>query len=266
MALQTLDLWSLVQDRPQIDPYDLADALASQVSEEHLDYRTRMLIRDSVDALRHFWGTKKADSWLAHCPFKERINAICQEDFDKVGFPSLRRRLMDKTKPEKIRQFFEYVGQKLPRPVRIYVAGSVALIVPGYISRHTEDIDVVGEVPEEIRNDHALTHKLEELFTLHFGHVQSHYYPMGWQERAHSLDSFENLQVSLLDVYDVFLSKLFSSRTKDQADLLVLAPQLDKTVLAKKLKTDAESFLAAPRLSEIASDNWQILYGEALPQ
>src|SRR5262249_12215088 len=106
MALQTLDLWNLVQDRPEIDPNDLAAAVISQATEEPLDYRTRLLIRDSVDALRHFWGTKRADSWLARCPCKERIDTICKEPFDKIGFPSLRRRLLDKTKPERVRQFF----------------------------------------------------------------------------------------------------------------------------------------------------------------
>jgi len=30
MAMQTLDLWSLVRSRPQIDPQDLADAVVSQ--------------------------------------------------------------------------------------------------------------------------------------------------------------------------------------------------------------------------------------------
>jgi hypothetical protein len=173
---------------------------------------------------------------------------------------------MDKTRPERVRQFFEFVGRQLEHPVRVYVAGSIALIVPGYLSRRTEDVDVVGEIPEEIRANHALVNNLEKTFGLHFGHVQSHYFLIGWQERAHSLDTFGGLQVFLVDVYDVFLSKLFSARLKDQEDLLVLAPQLDKGVLTEKLKTTAGSFLAAPRLLQLAQDNWQILFGEALPQ
>jgi hypothetical protein len=265
MALQTLDLWNLVQDRPQIDPNDLADAVVTQVAEEALDYRTRLLIRDSIEALRHFWGSKKLDAWLAQCPFKERMRFICQEEFEKIGFPSLQRRIMDKTKPERVRQFFELVGQQLQHPVRVYVAGSIALILPGFLSRRTEDVGVVGEVPDEIRKNHALTDQLEKTFGLHFGHVQTHYFPMGWQDRAHSLDYFGGLQVFLLDVYDVFLSKLFSARLKDQEDLLVLAPQLEKAVLIEKLKTNASSFLAAPRLLQLAEGNWRILYGEVLP-
>jgi hypothetical protein len=266
MALATLDLWTLVQERPQIDANDLAEAVVAEASADALDYRTRLLIRDSIEALRIFWGNDAVANWLARCPCKQRIDAILREEFDKVGFPSLRRRIMDKTKPERVRQFFEHVGQKLRKPVRIYVAGSIALIVPGYLARRTEDVDVVGEVPEEIRKDHALANELEQLFGLHFGHVQAHYFPMRWEDRAHSLDVYGDLHVYLLDVYDVFLSKLFSARLKDKEDLLVLAPQIDKAVIAEKLKTSAASFLATPRLKQLATDNWRVLYGEPLPQ
>ena len=266
MALQTLDLWTLVLDRPRIDPRDLTEAIVAQSAEETLDYRTRLLIRDSVEALRVTWGAHKVSEWLSRCPLRERIESICKEEFEAVGFPSLKKRIMEKTQPEKVRQFFEFIGNELKRHVRIYVAGSIALIVPGYVSRRTEDVDVVGEVPEELRKNHHLLSQLEQMFALQLGHVQTHYFPMGWQERAHSLDSFGYLQVFLLDVYDVFLSKLFSSRMKDKEDLIVLVPQLDKSILAEKLKTNAGSFLAAPRLLEIATENWRILYGEPLPQ
>ncbi len=265
MATQTLDLWTLVRKRPQIDPGDLADAVREQAKEADLDYRTRLLIRDSVEALTMYWGEAKVETWLAGCAEAVRIRAICRETFDKVGFPSLQRRLMDKTEPEEIRQFLRELGVRLRGSHRIYVAGSVALILPGYLVRHTDDIDVVGEVPKEIRDDHALVQSLQDIYGLHLGHVQPHYYPKGWQDRAHSLASFGRLQVFLLDVYDVFLSKLFSRRDKDRADLRVLLPQLDKDVLVRKFKETAGDFLAAQRLKEIATDNWHILFGENLP-
>jgi Nucleotidyltransferase of unknown function (DUF6036) len=266
MALQTLDLWSLVLERPQIDPYDLAEAIVNQATDESLDYRSRMLLHDSVDALRSYWGPARTNAWLKACPARERIETICQEEFDKIGFPSLRRRVMDKTKPDTVRSFFEHLGKHLHRPVRLYVAGSIALILPGYLSRRTEDIDVIDEVPEVIRKNHALVESLQNSYNLHLGHVQSHYFPSGWQDRCHSLAPFGRLEVFLLDVYDVFLSKLFSSRLKDMEDMRVLLPQLDKDVLIEKLKNHAQGFLAAPRLLQIAKDNWKILYGEELPQ
>jgi hypothetical protein len=266
MALQTLDLWTLVRKRPQIDPNDLAEAIRDQVHQPSLDYRTRMLVRDSVEALRLYWGHEQLDRWLGACTEKEMIQTICQEEFDKIGFPSLRSRLMEKTDPEEIIQFFTHLGGKVRKKTRIDIAGSVALILPGYLSRHTEDIDVVGEVPKEIREDHRLMATLESSYGLKLGHVQSHYFPAGWRERVHSFDIYDDLQVYLVDLYDVALSKLFSSRIKDLEDLRVLKPQIDKEALTRRLLDHGKDFLAAPRLLEIATGNWKILYGETLPQ
>ena len=266
MALQTLDLWNLVRKRPQIDPRDLAEAIRCEVHQDTMDYRTRLLVRDSVEALRLHWGAEQLDEWLSDCPERERIEAICQESFDKIGYPSLRNRLMEKTDPDDIRQYFAYLGEKLTRTARVDIAGSVALILPGYLSRHTEDIDVVGEVPSDIRNNYLLLATLETSFGLKLGHVQTHYFPNGWQERVHVLGVFEQLHVFLVDVYDVALSKFFSARLKDFEDLRVLKPQLDKEVLIERLRSSATPLLSDPRLEKMAQDNWRILYGEALPQ
>jgi hypothetical protein len=266
MALQTLDLWSLVRNRPQIDPNDLAEAVVNQAADEDLDYRTRLLIRDSVEALREFWGRERFTRWFANSPHSERFESICAERFDEVGFPSIKKRLMDKTDPKTIRQFLEHLGERLQKPLRIYVARSVALILPGYVSRHTDDIDIIDEVPAEIRNNHTLIDQLQTSYGLEFGHVQRHYFPSGWENRIHSMTPFGKLEVFLLDVYDVFLSKLFSVRLKDMEDMRVVAPQLDKSTLAEKLKNDCQDFLATPRLLKMAQNNWKILFGEDLPQ
>jgi hypothetical protein len=266
MATQTLDLWSLVRGRPQIDPHDLADAVVQQAAEEPLDYRTRLLIRDSVDALKVHWGNPRAERWLTECPLHDKIETICHEGFDEIGFPSIRKRLMDKTDPETIRQYFQQLGFALRQTVQIAVGGGCALILPGYVSRFTEDINVVGEVPADIRTKYQLLDDLEKLHGLHMGHVQPHYFPQGWQERVHAFGVYNHLQVSLVDVYDVFLSKLFSARIKDMGDLKVLLPQLEKETLIARFLTTCEDFLAAPRLKEIAEQNWKILIGEGLPQ
>jgi Nucleotidyltransferase of unknown function (DUF6036) len=266
MATQTFDLWTLVRGRPQIDPNDLAEAVVHQAAEEDLDFRTRLLIRDSVNALRDYWGEERADRWLQKCPMNDRIQVVCAEPFEETGFPSIRKRLMDKTDPDTIRQYFRQLGYELRQTIQIAVGGGCALILPGYISRFTEDIDVVGEVPEEIRNNHRLLDELEKLHGLHLGHVQTHYFPKGWQGRVHSFGVFNNLQVSLVDVYDVFLSKLFSARMKDMGDLKVLLPQLNKDTLVEHFRKTCMDFMSVPSLQETASKNWHILFGEDLPQ
>jgi Nucleotidyltransferase of unknown function (DUF6036) len=267
MAVKPRDLWSLVRGSgPQIDPHDLAEAVVKQATEEPLDYRTRLLIRDSVDALKGYWGEQRVELWLTESRSHHKIDTICQEGFDEVGFPSIRKRLMDKTDPESIRQYFQKLGYALRQTVQISVGGGCALVLPGYVSRFTEDIDVVGDVPEDIRIQYQLLDELEKLHGLHMGHVQSHYLPHGWQERVHSFGVYHHLQVSLVDVYDVFLSKLFSVRMKDMGDLKVLVPQLDKEIVIRRLVTTCKDFLSASRLKEIAEQNWKILFGEDLPQ
>jgi hypothetical protein len=265
MKTKPLDLWTLVRGRPQIDPNDLADAVVAQVAEEPLDYRTKLLIRDSVEALKNYWGEPRVDAWLTGCSRRNNIGEICNEEFNEIGFPSIRKRLMDKTDPDTIRQYFRQLGYELRDTVKIAVGGGCALILPGYVSRFTEDIDVVGEVPEEIRTKYQFLDEMEKLHGLHMGHVQPHYFPLGWRDRVHAFGIFNHLQVSLVDVYDVFLSKLFSIRVKDMGDLKVLLPQLDKEVLVDRFQRTCNDFLAAPRLKEIAEKNWNILFGEELP-
>lgn len=265
MATQTLDLWALVRGRPQIDPSDLAEAVCQQAGAGGPDYRTRLLIRDSVAALRSYWGDARVDRWLEGCPYREHVRAFCEEAFDEIGFPTITKRLMDKIQPDAVRQLLEQLGRIVHHETTITIAGSVALILRDYLERHTDDIDLIDEVPPELRKEHERLDQLEASYGLRLGHVQSHYFPSGWQQRVNSLGSFGRLRVLLVDVHDVFLSKLFSARQKDIDDLRILAPQLDRGVLTRKLTDTAGGFLAVPRLLQLAQDNWQIVFGEPLP-
>jgi hypothetical protein len=265
MATGTKHLWTLVRYRPEVDPEDLADAIQDELGKEPLDYRTRLLIRDSLDALRQHWGEARFREWLLRCPSQARLESIAREEFERPGFPSLARRLMEKTDPEAIRSYFRELGTRVSRPLRLSIGGSAALILPGYLSRATEDIDVVDEVPAEIRSLQAFLQQLEDRYGLKLAHFQRHYLPTGWEQRLHSLESFGPLQVSLVDVHDVFLSKLFSIRDKDLDDMRLLSGQLDRGTLTRQLRETTASMLAAPDLRQRAEKNWYILFGEALP-
>jgi len=132
-------------------------------------------------------------------------------------------------------------------------------------TRRTEDIGIVNEVPSELRSQHQLLALLAARYGLELTHFQSHDLPQGWPQRLHSLEPFGHLQVSLVDAYDVFLSKLFSARIKDRDDLRMLAPQLDKATIMRRLCDTTHDLLATPDLREKAEQNWYILYGEPLP-
>jgi hypothetical protein len=265
MAVVGNDLWSLAMGRPQVDPHELAAAIEEQASREPLDYRTRLLIRDSIRALQRHWGEERTASWLARSPARRKLQAICAEQFERPGFASLEDRLMDKTDPEDIRQFIRELSVRVQRPIGLYIRGAAALILPGLLSRNTSDIDVVDEVPRELRSQHELLAQLKKRYGLELAHFQSHYLPKGWEQRVHSIEPFGRIQVYLVDAYDVFLSKVFSIREKDLDDMRVLAKQLDKAILARRLLETTQSALAAPDLRQRAVDNWYILYGEPLP-
>jgi hypothetical protein len=266
MVLRAKDLWSLVQNHQWVDPQELRAAVEDQVMRRDLDYRSRLLIRDSVKALRHYWGDERVERWLKESPVGEQITIICRGPWDdNRGFPFLKEQVMDPTKPEDIQSYLQELGALVRRPVKIAVGGSIALILPGFLARPTQDLDVVDEVPEELRSKHDALARIESRYRLQLAHFQQHYLPMGWQNRMHYLDTFGELTVYLLDVHDIFLSKLFSIREKDIDDLRALKPQLDRDTLARRLHDTCGSMLVAESLRQRGEQNWTILYGEALP-
>src|SRR5262245_46885960 len=93
-------LWGLIWGRPEVDPSDLARAIEEQAARPAPDFRTRLLIRDSVEALKDYWGPEKLAQWLDHCPAREAIEAIHGQDLGEPGFSTIRERLMEKTDPE----------------------------------------------------------------------------------------------------------------------------------------------------------------------
>jgi len=65
MSKVAKELWDLVQTQQHLDPRDLTLAIEDQVIRQDLDYRSCVLIRDSVKALRNYWGPERLSAWLA---------------------------------------------------------------------------------------------------------------------------------------------------------------------------------------------------------
>jgi hypothetical protein len=133
------------------------------------------------------------------------------------------------------------------------------------LSRSTQDIDIVDEVPAEVREQHQLLSRLAKRYGPQLTHFQSHFLPAGWEARLHSLGSFGAMQAFGVDVHDVFLSKLFSSREKDLDDLRLLLPQLEREVVARRPGETCGRLVAAAALRANADRNWYVLTGKALP-
>jgi hypothetical protein len=258
------ELWELVWGKPEVDPAALAHAIERELDADTPDFRTRLLIRDGTNALENHWGAKRVQEWLSNSPVRARIEAIKKEDLGQPGFPMLKEQLMDKTEPDTVNEFLRELGTRVHEPATFAVGGSIALILTGYLSRATSDLDV-DEVPTAIRLQTELLEELQKRYRLLLTHFQSHYLPSGWQSRLHHLGKFGSIEVHLVDVYDIFLGKLFSSRTKDLDDLRAIKPKLDRQHLEKQLVSTAAGLAKEPSLRTSAEKNWYILFGENLP-
>lgn len=260
-------LRGITKGRPYIDANELVRAIEAEVDQEPLDFRTRLLIRDSVNSLVERWGEARVREWLRTSPRGDQIQRLWSaSDLGAPGFPYLASRLMDPTTPDDLLGFFRELSRHVRRPTRITVGGSTVLILGGYLNRNTDDIAVVDEVPEELRARHAVLHKLAERLGLHIAHFQSHYLPEGWQQRVRSLDRFGELEVFLIDLYDVAITKIFSKREKDRDDLRVLVRALGRGTLEQRMRSSTSKLRAEERLLQAATDNWYILFGDPLPQ
>ena len=177
MPVLVENLWSLARRGQRIDAARLAGAMEREAAEHDLDFRTRLLIRDGLDALEGHWGQERFVAWLAVSPAREAMERIRGSDLGEVGFPSLRRRIMDATDPETVLLFLRELGLHLSTPTRLEIGGAIALILTNTLSRNTDDIDVVDEVPADLRAQHELLHELADRYGLHLTHFQSHYLP-----------------------------------------------------------------------------------------
>jgi hypothetical protein len=264
-AATTLDPWRLVWGQPYIDSRTLAAAIEQDLARsDRPDFRTRLLVRDAAVALRSYWGPGRFSQWLAASPAGPRIGEIMSEDLGETGYSTIGRRLVDSIDLTQLRQIFDLLGRGIHGRIEIHIAGSVPTLIKGLTARPTDDIDLVDEVPEEIRHQRDVLRRIETEFGLKLGHVQSHYLPLHWRVRRHWLGDFGGLQVYTLDEYDIFVSKLASKKEKHQLDLRVLALKLDREKARQRLLTDGRVFLDDPKLRPQIEENWRFIFQEPL--
>ncbi|MBI3411416.1 MAG: hypothetical protein HY040_24070 [Planctomycetes bacterium] len=257
--------WDLVWGQPYIDGARLAAAIeADLLAEPKPDFRLRLLVRDASRALRSYWGNRCFARWLKASPIRKRISSILDEDLGRPGFRNLRRRLVAAPGKSEIEQIFELLGRGIHDRIEVTVAGSIPTLVEGLTHRPTDDIDVVNEVPAEIREQRKLLRQIEDRFGLRLGHVQEHYLPRNWKEHRRFLGDFGGIRVYLADVYDVFVSKLSSKQERHKDDLRVMAPQLDKAKAKKRLLGDGKAFLENEKERAVIEENWRFVFRQPL--
>jgi hypothetical protein len=264
-AAVPLDLWTLVLRRPHIDPDQLAFALEHEAERPPLDFRTRLLIRDSLRALTAVWGAPRTTLWMNNSRVRDTLTAVAQEDLGPEGFPFLTGQLVESIKPDVILAMLRELGDVVDSPESIAIGGAASLILSNRLARMTQDIDVVDELPQAIREQHELLAELAKRYRLRLTHFQSHYLPTGWKSRLGSVGRFGKLDVFAVDEIDILVGKLFSSREKDRDDVRTLSGQIEKQAIIDRLRLAGQGHLAEPALRRNAEKNWYIIHGEALP-
>src|SRR5207245_2476239 len=128
---------------------------------------------------------------------KNRIHTILQEELGPPGYRNIRRRLVSNVGSNEIHQIFSLLGERVQDSIDVYIAGSIPTLIQGLTARPTDDIDIVNEVPAQIRKQADLLKRIRSEYGLTLGHVQSHYLPANWQQRRRFLGDFGGLHVYL---------------------------------------------------------------------
>jgi hypothetical protein len=264
-----LALWNLLA-RPTIDPATLARAIETAIVDPNLDWRTLQLVKEGWEALEESIEPQLLNDYLVDrtsIQIAEAIRDRIDDDWNShcdVKFPSLRERLMPHLSPTTIRQFLRELGTAIAHPTTITMGGAASLVLRGLLSRATEDVDVVDEVPAEIRDERETLQALSDRYGLRMAHFQSHYLPQGWESRTIDFGTFGKIQVRLVDALDIIAGKVFSARPKDLDDFRLLSLNLNKEELRQRVLQGSTSLTSSDQNRRQAITNWYIVYGDDL--
>ena len=223
--------------------------------------RMRLLLRDSLLGLRHFWGPLVLQRRLDL--FGVKTQALAFGDLvDEKGFTLLGGRIVDATDPETLFQMLRDLGRRVQIETTLTIGGSLSLMMDALIIRKTDDVDLVDEVPAAIRNEHALLDELTSKYGLKLAHFQSHYLPEGWARRVRSVGKFGKVTAFRVDPLDVLAGKLFSSRPKDFGDIRSAWQLIDRDAWRDRIARCTTAFRGEGKMLVAALHNWYILTGE----
>jgi Nucleotidyltransferase of unknown function (DUF6036) len=264
-----LALWNLLA-RPTIDPATLARAIETIIVEPSLDWRTLQLVKEGWQALEESIEPGLLNDYLLEHTSTQIAEAIrarsedAQNSHCDVKFPSLKERLMPHLSPMTIRQFLRELGSAIAHPATITMGGAASLVLRGLLSRATEDVDVVDEVPAEIRDEREILEDLSARYGLRMTHFQSHYLPRDWESRTIDFGAFGKIQVRLVDALDIIAGKVCSARPKDLDDFRVLSLNVNKEELRQRVLQGSSNLISSDQNRRQAISNWYIVYGDDL--
>lgn len=133
---------------------------------------------------------------------------------------------------------------------QLVIVGGGALILRGYISRTTDDIDILG-APSRLN-------RLMEKYDMN-GNVNAFmdYFPFNYGDRLVHLWSGEKIDVYTASLEDILIAKLCSFRAGDLADAELVAEYVDWSILDTLAHDEQElkySILSESRYAEFLLD------------
>jgi len=262
-------LWNLLA-RPTIDPATLARAIETVMVEPTLDWRTFQLVKEGWEALEESIEPGLLNDYLVErtsIQITEAIRARIHDAWNShcdVKFPSLKERLMPHLSPVAIRQFLRELGSAIAHPATITMGGAASLVLRGLLSRATEDVDVVDEVPAEICDEQVILQALSARYGLRMTHFRSHYLPRDWESRTIDFGTSGKIQVRLVDALDIVAGKVYSTRPKDLDNFRALSLNLNKEELRQRVLQGSSSVNSSDQNRRQAITNWYIVYGDDL--
>ncbi len=87
MKMSGSDPWELIWGQPYIDSGRLCSAIEQELSQNiPPDTRTRLLIKNAMEALQSYFGTQRFEEWLEQSPAGATIKVIMTENLGEPGF------------------------------------------------------------------------------------------------------------------------------------------------------------------------------------
>lgn len=259
-------LWRIVTRSSSISPKALLVRLANALRTPDPDPRSIVLMRECFGALgrtlgRNFVAQKIAGHAETAVDLR-LMQDITSHSIEPNKFPSILPRLIEPISAQNVIECLRDVSTQLRERVSIVVGGSSVLLLKHLIERATENIDVLDELPEELRDQHAVLDDIKARHRLSITHAASHYLPTGWNTRTWSLDKFGPLDVRVVDPIDLLVSKLFSKRAKDFRDVKDCWDLIDHAEFRQRLSQDTHLLRGNSEVLAAAVRNWFVLTGE----
>jgi hypothetical protein len=152
------------------------------------------------------------------------------------------------------REFLHELDVLLKEPCELHCIGGFAIVAGYGLPRSTNDLDYYALFPrrctDELERTAGEGSDLARKHKVHVHHAAIASLPESYDERLTGLfpGRFRNLRLSILDPYDLVLSKLSRNAERDREDVAYIAKiqHLDRAILEVRYERELKPYLIGP--------------------